>query len=75
MRARRFRITPYELSNYLDTSEALDELLREHSEAAAGQADADSSTAPPRRRRGNREGVAIKMPRSIARLVMDILYR
>ena len=56
VRARRFRITPYELSNYLDTSEALDELLREHSEAAAGQADADSSTAPPRRRRGNREG-------------------
>ena len=56
VRARRFRITPYELSNYLDTSEALDELLREYSEAAAGQADADSSTAPPRRRRGNREG-------------------
>ena len=56
VRARRFRITPYELSNYLDTSEALDELLREHSEAAAGQADADSSTAPPRTRRGNRGG-------------------
>ncbi len=56
VRARRFRITPYELSNYLDTSEALDELLREHTEAAGGQVDADSSTAPPRRRRGNREG-------------------
>ncbi|MYA24060.1 MAG: ankyrin repeat domain-containing protein, partial [Gemmatimonadetes bacterium] len=56
VRARRFRITPYELSNYLDTSEALDELLREYTEAAAGQADADSSTAPSRMRRGNREG-------------------
>ena len=56
VRARRYDITPYQLSNYLNTSEALDELLREHSEAAAGQAGADSSTAPPRRRRGNREG-------------------
>ncbi|MDE2743458.1 MAG: PQQ-binding-like beta-propeller repeat protein [Gemmatimonadota bacterium] len=55
-RARRFRITPYELSNYLNTSEALDELLREYSEAAAGPADADSSTAPPRMCRGNRGG-------------------
>ena len=55
VRARRFRITPYELSNYLNTSEALDELLREHTEAAAGQADADSSTAPQRMRRRNRE--------------------
>ena len=49
-------ITTYELSNYLNTSEVLDQLLREYFEAAAGQADADSSTAPPRRRRGNREG-------------------
>ena len=36
---RRFDITPYEWSNYLDTSKALDELLREHYEAAGGQAD------------------------------------
>ena len=56
VRARRFRITPYELSNYLNTSEALDELLREHTEAAAGQTDADSSIAPQRMRRGNRGG-------------------
>ena len=38
---RRFGITPYEWSNYLDTSKALDELLREHHEAAVGPADAD----------------------------------
>ena len=56
VRARRFRITPYELSNYLDTSGALDELLREYTEAAAGQADADSSAAPSRMRRENRGG-------------------
>ena len=35
---RRFDITPYEWSNYLDTSKALDELLREHYEAALGEA-------------------------------------
>ena len=38
---RRFGMTPYEWSNYLDTSKALDELLRAHHEAAGGQADAD----------------------------------
>ena len=38
---RRFGITPYEWSNYLATSKALDELLREHHEAAVGPADAD----------------------------------
>ena len=38
---RRFDITPYEWSNYLDTSKALDELLKEHYEAAGGQVDAD----------------------------------
>ena len=38
---RRFDMTPYEWSNYLDTSKALDELLRAHHEAAGGQADAD----------------------------------
>ena len=41
VRVWRYDITPYQLSNYLDTSEALDELLREYTEAAAGQADAD----------------------------------
>ena len=35
---RRFGMTPYEWSNYLDTSKALDELLRAHHEAAGGQA-------------------------------------
>ena len=38
---RRYDITPYEWSNYLNPSKALDELLREHHEAASEQADAD----------------------------------
>ena len=36
---RRFDIAPYGWSNYMDTSEALDELLKEHYEAAGGQVD------------------------------------
>ena len=38
---RRFDITPYEWSNYLNTSKALDELLKGHHEAALGQADTE----------------------------------
>ncbi len=38
---RRFDITPYEWSNYLNTSKALDEVLREHYEAALERADTD----------------------------------
>ena len=38
---RRFDLAPYEWSNYLNTSKALDELLREHHEAAVEQADTE----------------------------------
>ena len=37
----RFEITPYEWSSYMNTSKALDELLKEHHEAALERADAD----------------------------------
>ena len=37
----RFDITPYGWSSYMNTSKALDELLREYHEAASEQADAD----------------------------------
>ena len=53
---RRFDVPPYGWANFINTSEALEKLLREHYEAAAGETDADSSAAPPWMRRRNREG-------------------
>ena len=53
---RRFDVPPYGWANFMNTSEALEELLREHYEAASGQTDADSSAAPPWMRRRNRGG-------------------
>ena len=37
----RYELAPYEWASYMNTSKALDELLREHHEAASEQADAD----------------------------------
>ena len=53
---RRFDVPPHGWANFMNTSEALEELLREHYEAASGETDADSSAAPPWMRRRNREG-------------------
>ena len=53
---RRFDVPPYGWANFMNTSEALKELLREHHEAASGEAYADSSAAPPWMRRRNRGG-------------------
>ena len=53
---RRFDVAPYRWSNFMNTSEALEGLLREYHEAASGETDADSSAAPPWMRRRNRGG-------------------
>ena len=56
LKDRRFDVPPYGWANFMNTSEALKELLKEHHEAASGQAYADSSAAPPWMRRRNRGG-------------------